>query len=144
MGTQTAVPTFPTLSLDDKRFLLALARETLTAHLSGRGPPDVGPASAALQAPRASFVTLRRRDNGDLRGCRGERMARHPLVDSVMRMVVASAVDDPRFDPVRLHEVAGLQVEISALTAPLPIGAEDVVVGRHGLIVMAGVYGRSR
>jgi len=138
VGAETAVQTFPALSLDDQRLLLALARETLTAHLSGRGLPDPRVTSAALLVPRACFVTLRRRDSGDLRGCRGERVARRPLVESVIHMTVASAVDDPRFEPVRLHEVPGLRIEISALTPPQPIRPEDVVVGRHGLIIMAG------
>lgn len=53
-------------------------------------------------------------------------------------MAVASAVDDPRFEPVRWHEVPGLHIEISALTPPRPIRPEDVVAGRHGLTVMAG------
>lgn len=138
MGAETAVQAFPALSLDDKRFLLALARETLIAHLGGQDLPDYHVTSPALLVPRASFVTLRRRDSGDLRGCRGERLARQPLVESVMHMTIASAVDDPRFEPVRLNEVPGLQIEISALTAPQPIRPDDVVVGRHGLIIMAG------
>lgn len=138
MGADTAVQAFPVLSLDDKRFLLALARETLITHLSGGELPVVRTTAAALLVPRASFVTLRRRDTGDLRGCRGERIARQPLVESVVHMAIASAVDDPRFDPVRLAEVPGLHIEISALTPPQPIRPEDVVVGRHGLIIMAG------
>lgn len=138
MGTDTAVQTFPALSLEDKRFLLALARETLITHLSGGELPAIRATSTALLAPRASFVTLRRRDTGDLRGCRGERIARQPLVESVVHMAIASAVDDPRFDPVRLQEVQGLHIEISALTSPQPIHPEEVVVGRHGLIVVAG------
>lgn len=138
MGAETAVQAFPALSPEDKGELLALARETLTAHLRGRGQPSYRATSAALLTPRASFVTLRRRDSGDLRGCRGERLARRPLVESVMQMTIASAVDDPRFEPVRLHEVPGLHIEISALTPAKPIRPEDVVVGRHGLIILAG------
>lgn len=138
MSTETAAQAFPALSHDDKRALLALARETLTAHLSGRGMPSYRAISASLLAPRATFVTLRRRESGDLRGCRGERAARWPLVESVMHMTIASAVDDPRFEPVRLHEAPGLHIEISALTAPHPIRPEEVVVGRHGLILLAG------
>lgn len=138
MGAETAVQTSPALSLDDKRFLLALARETLTAYLGGQALSDYSVTSPALLAPRASFVTLRRRDSGDLRGCRGERTARRPLVESVFHMTIASAVDDPRFEPVRRSEVPGLHIEISALTPSQPIRPEDVVVGRHGLIIVAG------
>lgn len=138
VGAETAVQTSPALPLDDKRFLLALARETLTAYLGGRALSDYRVTSPALLVPRASFVTLRRRDSGDLRGCRGERVARRPLVESVIQMTIASAVDDPRFEPVRLSEVPGLHIEISALTPPHSIRPEEIVVGRHGLIIVAG------
>lgn len=138
MDAETAVQTFPSLSADDKRFLLALSRETLNAYLAGHRLPSHHTTAPGLLAPRATFVTLRRRENGELRGCRGERIARRSLVESVVNNTIASAVDDPRFEPVRLGEVPGLHIEISALTPPHPIKPEDVVVGRHGLIVTAG------
>lgn len=138
MDADTAVQTPPSLSADDKRFLLALSRDTLNAYLGGGSLPSPQVTAPALLALRATFVTLRRRDNGELRGCRGERVARFPLVESVVKMTIASAVDDPRFEPVRLGEVPGLHLEISALTPPHPIRPEEVVVGRHGLIVTAG------
>ncbi len=138
MDVETAVQTSPSLSSEDKRFLLALSRDTLNAYLGGRRLPAYHVTAPALLAPRASFVTLRRRDSGELRGCRGERVARRPLVESVVQMTIASAVDDPRFEPVRMGEVPGLHIEISALTPPRPIQPEDVIVGRHGLIVTAG------
>jgi AmmeMemoRadiSam system protein A len=138
MNADTAVQTSPSLSADDKGYLLALSRDTLNAHLAGHRIPSHHVTAPALLAPRATFVTLRRRENGELRGCRGERAAQRPLVESVVNMTIASAVDDPRFEPVRLGEVPGLHIEISALTPAHPIRPEDVVVGRHGLIVTAG------
>lgn len=128
------------LSDEDKRFLLALARETLTRYLGGEPLPEPAVASPALLAPRATFVTLRRRRSGELRGCRGERAATRPLVRSVMETTIASAVDDPRFEPVTLAEVPQLHIEISALTPVRPIRPEEVLVGRHGLIVSAGRF----
>jgi AmmeMemoRadiSam system protein A len=135
-----AVEAATQLSDEDKRFLLALARETLTRYLGGESLPEPAVASPALLAPRAAFVTLKRRRSGELRGCRGERAATRPLVRSVMDMTIASAVDDPRFEPVTLAEVPHLHIEISALTPVRPIRPDEVVVGRHGLIVSAGRY----
>jgi AmmeMemoRadiSam system protein A len=126
------------LSAEAKRFLLRLSRQTLTSYLDDGSLPPHEATAVALREPRATFVTLRRRADGELRGCRGQRVATHPLVTSVVQMTVASAVDDPRFEPVRLAEVPGLHIEISALTPPEPIRPEQVVVGRHGLIVSAG------
>jgi AmmeMemoRadiSam system protein A len=128
------------LSDQDKGLLLTLARETLTRYLRGEPLPEPAVTSPALLAPRAVFVTLRRRRSGELRGCRGERVATRPLVRSVMDMVIASAVDDPRFEPVRLAEVPELHIEISALTPARPIRPEEVEVGRHGLIASAGRF----
>ena len=55
-------------------------------------------------------------------------------------MVVASAVDDPRFPAVTAEEVPNLHIEISALTPLRPITPEEVVVGRHGLMIIRGNY----
>jgi AmmeMemoRadiSam system protein A len=55
-------------------------------------------------------------------------------------MAIASAVDDPRFPPVRLNEVPRLRLEISVLTSTSPITPEEVVVGQHGLIIEKGQH----
>jgi AmmeMemoRadiSam system protein A len=128
----------PPLSADEKRFLLTLSRQTLVTYLGHGSLPPYEATTAALREPRATFVTLRRRSDGELRGCRGQRIATQPLAESVVRMTIASALDDPRFASVTRAEVPGLHIEISALTPPAPIQPHQVVVGRHGLIVSAG------
>ncbi len=138
MDAETVARPYPSLSAEDRSFLLALARQTLCAYFREGTLPEHGAASGPLLQPRAAFVTLRHRASGELRGCRGERVARRPLVESLIHMTIASAVDDPRFAPVTLDEVPGLRIEISALTSPLPVRPEDVLVGRHGLIASCG------
>jgi len=138
VDAETVATTRPPLSADEKRFLLTLSRQTLVTYLGDGSLPPYEATSAALRERRATFVTLRRRADGELRGCRGQRIAMQPLVESVIHMTVASAVDDPRFDPVTLADVPGLHIEISALTPPAPIRPEQVVVGRDGLIVSTG------
>jgi AmmeMemoRadiSam system protein B/AmmeMemoRadiSam system protein A len=128
----------PGLSAEEKESLLRLVRETLTDYLGKREKPEFPTDSPALLQPRATFVTLRVRETGELRGCRGEIVARQPLVDSVQNMAIASATDDPRFMPVTANEVPRLHIEISALTPMRPIQPEDVVVGRHGLMIIKG------
>ena len=56
-------------------------------------------------------------------------------------MAVAAATQDLRFPCVTAAELPLLAVEISVLTPPVPIAAEDVQPGVHGLIVRAA--GRS-
>ena len=50
-------------------------------------------------------------------------------------MARAAALEDPRFDAVRVDELDKLQIEISVLSPMFAIAPDDVVVGRHGLMV---------
>jgi AmmeMemoRadiSam system protein A len=126
----------PEISPAERRELLHAARLALIAHLDGDEPPVFERASSALRKARPTFVTLRHRETGELRGCRGEIRARQPLIDSVIEMVVASAVGDPRFEPVRRGEVDELTISISVLSEMWPIRAEEIEVGRHGLMIV--------
>lgn len=126
------------LSDEDKETLLHLARQTLVDFLAAGRTPDCVTDSPALLEQRATFVTLTVRETGDLRGCRGEVVARQQLIESVVSMAVASATDDPRFPTVTLAEVSDLHIEISMLTPLQPIQPDDVVVGKHGLMISKG------
>ncbi len=125
------------LSADERRTLLSIARRTLVDLLTESDPRRHEASTPALREERPAFVTLRRRDSGELRGCRGECVAQRPLIESVVYAAIAAATDDPRFPPVTLDELPALRIEISALTAMSPIRPEDVVVGRHGLMIVS-------
>src|SRR6202165_222385 len=96
----------------------ALGRQAIDTYLRTRRliePPQ--PIPIALQAPSAVFVTLRK--DGELRGCVGsvrptEATAAHELI----RYAVASAVRDPRFDPVRIDEGSALTIKVQLLDPP--------------------------
>ena len=98
-----------------------LSRQAIDTYLRTRQmihPPE--PIPTELQAPSAVFVTLRK--DGELRGCVGsvrptEATAAHELI----RYAVASAVRDPRFDPVRLDEVSALTIKVQLLDVPEPV-----------------------
>ena len=128
----------PQLSAEDKRTLLRIARRSVIDYLGDGRLPVCPTDSPPFLVPRAVFVTLRHRETGALRGCRGESVARRPLVESVADMAIAAATDDPRFAPVTLDEVSDLQIEISILSPMRPIRPDDVVVGRHGLMMVRG------
>jgi AmmeMemoRadiSam system protein A len=83
-------------------------------------------------------VTLRRRDDGELRGCVGRMVSEDPLAETVAAMAVAAATEDGRFDPVTVAELPSLSIEISALGPMREIRPEDVEVGVHGLMVRCG------
>ncbi len=123
------------LETTDRRFLLRAARFTIESYLSSGQRERCRTTSSALLVDRAAFVTLRCRDTGALRGCRGETEPRRPLVESVTRHAIAAAVDDPRFPKVNREELDNLSLHISALTMPKVIAVEEIVLGRHGLLM---------
>lgn len=125
------------LTEEERRRLLGIARGALEAHL--RGERASRPAKdGGLGEPRGAFVTLRRRQDGELRGCIGTMEPERPLAEAVARMAVAAATQDGRFDPVTSGELPSLRIEISALGPLQRIRPEDVEVGRHGLLISLG------
>ncbi len=128
----------PRISNDDRLALIRFARKVLRTWLAERLTPAFEVASPGLLLPYATFVTLRRRSTGELRGCRGECVARRPLTESVAAMTIAAASDDARFPPVLSAEVPDIRIEISVLSPLEPIRPEDVDVGCHGLLVTRG------
>jgi AmmeMemoRadiSam system protein A len=60
------------------------------------------------------------------------------LYKTVADTARAAAFDDPRFDAVTPEEAPELKVEISVLSPLQPLGPDDVIVGKHGLLVTQG------
>lgn len=121
------------LSDNERSDMLALARRAVGDAAAGRrtSPP---PALGALAMRAGAFVTLHR--HGDLRGCIGHIIDDQPLARVLCDCGAAAATGDPRFAPVTPDDVADLRIEISILSAFETIaGAEDVEVGRHGLLI---------
>lgn len=132
----------PALTAADKTALLKLARDTLAEYLSNRTQSHFAPTTSTVQQPRATFVTLRHKRTHELRGCRGEVFARYPLWESVQRVSILSATDDPRFNPMVQAELAEMHIEISVLTPMrLARSPEEVIVGKHGVMIRRGGRG---
>ena len=125
---------------EDRRILLADARESIAAELEGRKPryhhgKDESP---ALQQPCGAFVTLHKRGN-HLRGCIGRMSANLPLKETVRAMAREAAFGDPRFPPLGPEELSQCRIEISALS-PMKVCPDPrtVRIGIHGLYLMRG------
>ena len=129
--------------------LLLLARSTLIHELGGdasRIPPDL---EQRLQDPvfdqkRGTFVTLHM--HGNLRGCIGSLVGTEPLRDNVVSNARNAAFQDPRFPPLRAHELPKVDIEISVLTPPQPLeywSPQDLIDKLkphvHGVIVKHGM-----
>jgi len=126
--------------------LLALARETIAEALrsgSARVPVLAAEPKAltdGMKAVRGGFVTLHKR--GELRGCIGEIMPHRAIWKVVREQALNAAFHDPRFEALRPDELGQVDIEISMLTPPRPVGSwQEIEIGRHGVVLTKG--GRS-
>ena len=125
-------------SSQNRTRLLQVARKSLENYLEDVKRTEFTTETPELQTKRAVFVTLRKRDSGDLRGCIGQSEPRYPLIEAVSRTAISAAVDDSRFPQVKLNELANLLIEINVLTPMFVITPDNVVVGKHGLLLSKG------
>jgi AmmeMemoRadiSam system protein A len=120
----------------DRRLLLRLAREAITAYVEAV-PPPAPDVSGILARPGGAFVSIHKR--GELRGCIGHIEANEPLGQVVLRCAIAACSTDPRFPGVTAEELPELDIELSLLGPLEPIaGAGEIEIGRHGLVVEQG------
>jgi AmmeMemoRadiSam system protein B/AmmeMemoRadiSam system protein A len=133
----TAAASDGTIGPADRKYLLRLARETISRFLTIKMVPLPRLSSPILREPRGVFVTLKKR--GDLRGCIGHMVPDRPLAELVAAMALQSAFEDPRFSPVTARDLPDLEIEISVLTPMKPVsGPNDIVVGRDGVLLQKG------
>ena len=125
-------------SSQNRTRLLQVARKSLEHFLDNGQRTKFTTETLELQTKRAVFVTLRKRYSGDLRGCIGQTEAHHTLIEAVARTAISAAVDDSRFPQVKLNELANLLIEINVLTPMFVITPDNVVVGKHGLLLSKG------
>lgn len=112
------------LNLAARQTLLTLARSALElAVLEGRHltlPPRL---TEELLEAKGCFVTLT--VAGQLRGCIGNIYPELPLAQAVVTNAFRAAMNDPRFSPVSAEELSGIEIEVSVLTVPTPLGFES-------------------
>jgi AmmeMemoRadiSam system protein A len=125
----------PGYSPPERQVLLSLAHRAIEAAVEERELELPSP-SEHLAECRGAFTTLHMQ--GKLRGCIGYVFATSPLYRTIAETARAAALDDPRFHPVTRDETASLKVEISVLSPLQPIAPEEIVIGKHGLVVTQG------
>jgi len=126
----------PSLSESDRRAVLQLARKAILEAVARAQILGDIPTSGIFSERRGVFVTLH--CGGRLRGCIGVVEPSEPFGESVVRCAAGAALQDARFPAMRPEELGSLQVEISILSAPLPISPEGIEIGRHGLLIVSG------
>jgi AmmeMemoRadiSam system protein A len=120
----------------EKKLLLEVARNAVTAAVERREISSEPPQGADLKGFGGVFVTLRRR--GRLRGCIGQTVSGEALVEAVAHCAKAAALEDPRFDPIGPHDLAEVEIELSVLSRFEEIAPERIEAGKHGLMVSQG------
>ncbi len=122
-------------SAEERATLLGLAHRSIESALAGV-EVDLVPPNQHLAEHRGAFTTLHL--HGKLRGCIGYVFPTQSLYGTVAETARAAAFDDPRFQPVELEEARRLKVEISVLSLLRPAAPEQIVIGKHGLVVQHG------
>ncbi|GBU20767.1 hypothetical protein R80B4_00652 [Fibrobacteres bacterium R8-0-B4] len=130
----------------EKEYMLKLARETLNSAVrDGDAPTPPRPKQdlSKLTQNYGCFVTLNSR--GQLRGCIGNIEPIKPLYKGIADNAVNAAFHDPRFPKVKAAELGDIQIEVSVLTKPAPLGAKSadeilkkLIPFEHGVILKLG------
>jgi AmmeMemoRadiSam system protein B/AmmeMemoRadiSam system protein A len=109
------------LNEEQGQILVKLARQTIEKRFdkcSVQVDPD-SMTDSAFKEKRGTFVTLT--INKQLRGCIGNLDAKDSIVDGIERNAVNAAFHDPRFPPLKGHELDRVDIEVSILTKPQPL-----------------------
>jgi hypothetical protein len=124
------------LDPEEQKTLLHMARETLRQYLQAGTTPHYEVKSPGLQAPCGAFVTLKQ--GGNLRGCIGHLRSEKELFRTIQEMAKAAGTEDPRFRPVKLAELAQVDIEISVLSPMIQVtDVSEIEVGRDGLYIVS-------
>jgi len=130
------------LTSQQQQFLKNLAQEAVAAAAADEPAPDVQALAEASQITidgpllekRGAFVTLTLQNR--LRGCIGYIEGFKPLAEAVADNGRSAAVGDPRFDPLQVHELTDLEIEISVLTPLVEVPSfAEIEVGKHGVLL---------
>jgi AmmeMemoRadiSam system protein A len=127
------------VNADGQARLLQWARRAIEQAVRHERPASipVNELTGDVCAPHAAFVTLKK--HGELRGCIGKMDFERPLWENVIGAAVASAIEDPRFEPVQPEELPELRLEISVLEPPVALArVQDFDAQQHGIIIEKG------
>jgi uncharacterized protein (TIGR00296 family) len=127
------------LTLKQGKFLVVLARKTITSYLEGK-KPEKPEHDSIFDEERGVFVTLHTHPEGKLRGCIGYPEPTLSLIDAIMDAAISAATHDSRFPKVKPEEMDNLIIEATVLTKPEQIQPDPkkIKIGEDGLIIEKG------
>ncbi len=127
------------LNIDQKRFLLKLARDSIIHYLDTGTYLKINISDGILKEKRGAFVTLKQ--DSRLKGCIGFPIPEKSLAETVIEAAAMAATNDPRFQPLSPEDLPKVTIEISVLTSPRAIqDPKEIEVGKHGIIITQGPF----
>ncbi|MEA1992288.1 MAG: AmmeMemoRadiSam system protein B, partial [Thermodesulfobacteriota bacterium] len=111
------------ISAQDKKALLMLARSAIEAKLVDGVKVERPGHSPILKEDRGCFVTLHK--YGQLRGCIGTIVPVCSLFECVEKNAQNAAFRDPRFPPLSAKELSEIDIEVSVLSVPERLNFKD-------------------
>ncbi len=115
---------------------VALARRAIETFVREHriiSPPEP---EGVLETRAGAFVSLHR--NGQLRGCIGTIAPTTPsLAEEIVHNAIQAATADPRFPPLTVDELDGLEISVDVLHTPEPATMDDLDPSLYGVIVSA-------
>jgi len=103
------------MNREDQKYLLQLARRTLEKHFQDKEILQIESDDLpnSLTEIKGVFVSLFK--NEELRGCIGNLKGDQPIFQGVIENSLASALFDPRFEPLTEDELNNVKIEISVI-----------------------------
>jgi AmmeMemoRadiSam system protein A len=124
------------LSEDERSRILELALQSLREAVGEHRLAALIPTDGIFGTPCGVFVSLH--VEGKLRGCIGTVESSEPMGKSIVQCAASAALHDPRFAPMRAEEVERADIEVSVLSPLQPIQVQEIVIGKHGLLIQHG------
>jgi AmmeMemoRadiSam system protein A len=125
------------LSESDRKRILELTRQAAVEAVCRKRLLEDIPKTEVFAQHCGVFITLH--VAGKLRGCIGVIEAKESLGASIAKCAFGAALEDPRFTPLQPEELPRMHIEVSLLSAPQPVLAEQIEIGKHGLLVQQGI-----
>lgn len=133
------------LSYEEGQLLIEIARNNILTYLEGGEYTPSKELPNIFYEKLGVFVTLS--INSNLRGCIGYPEPYMELIEGLLDVSIAAAIEDPRFNPISLEEFKNVKIEISVLTKPQLVKVNSyqdyfnlLKVGRDGLIIENGYH----
>ena len=128
------------LTNQEKNTLLNLSRKTLSElfHINNStAASNEIEITPSLSKSCGIFVSIYHQQ--ELRGCIGQFNSALPLYKLLEQVTRSSAINDYRFQPLKMEELKNLTIEISVLTPLERINSiDDLELGKHGIYIKKG------